>query len=102
MEEMDDEESVAELVMPFVGVKSKGGPFDDQAFTAGYEMGLLDALLGHAYTFGIVDRTLRVENREQADLLAMRHGWRAKFADTEVEGWIYAEFVRVPAGEEKP
>lgn len=93
---MDEPEDIAaELVMPFLPVASKGGPFDDQAFTAGYEMGLLDALLGHAYTFGRVHRTLRSENREQADLLAMRHGWHATFVDTEVEGWIGAEFIRV-------
>lgn len=35
----------AELIMPFLPVKSKGGRFDDDAYTAGYEMGVLDARL---------------------------------------------------------
>ncbi len=84
-----------ESVMPFVSVASKGGPFDDNAFAAGYEVGLLDALLGHAYTFGRQHRTLRQDNREQADLIAMRHGWRVEFTDVESDEWIGAEFVRV-------
>ncbi len=83
------------LVMPFVAVASKGGPFDDQAYTAGYEMGLLDAELAHPYSFGLVHRTLRQENRAQADLLAMRHGWRASFNDIESDEWIGAEFLRL-------
>lgn len=99
----DDEEQVShEMVMPFVSVASKGGPFDDAAFTAGYEMGLLDAVLGHAYTFGLVDRTLRAENRAQADLIAMRHGWRARFTVLESDEWVGAEFLRLDPNLDKP
>jgi hypothetical protein len=83
------------LVMPFLPVQSKGGPHDDDAYTAGYEVGLLDALLGHAYTFGRVHRVLRTDNQKQADLLAMRHGWRATFHEQDVPGWVGAEFVRI-------
>ena len=95
MPDDDDEPPAAELVMPFVTVTSKGGPHDDAAYCAGYEMGLLDALLGHAYTFGLVNRTLLTDNRAQADLIAMRHGWRSTFTDLP-DGWTGAEFVRVP------
>lgn len=98
----EPEEQGHELVMPFVSVASKGGPFDDAAFSAGFEMGMLDALLGHAYSFGCQFRTLREENRGQADLIAMRHGWRARFAESEVEGWVGAEFVRVDSKLDAP
>jgi hypothetical protein len=88
-----DHEPVAELVMPFVAVASNGGLFDDQAYTAGYEMGLLDALLGHSYSYGQQARTLRAENRAQADLLAMRHGWAVAFTELP-DGWVSAVFTR--------
>lgn len=89
----DPAEQQSELVMPFLPVTSKGGTFPDDAYTAGYEMGLLDATLGHPHTSGFVERTLRVENRAQADLLAMRHGWSSSFADVG-DGWIAAQFTR--------
>ena len=90
----EPEQPEAQLVMPFVAVASHGGPFDDQAYTAGYEMGLLDALLGHPYSFGSQCGTFREENRGQVDLLAMRHGWKVAFTELG-EGWIGVEFVRV-------
>lgn len=34
-----------DLVMPFVTVTSAGGPHDDDAYVAGFEMGALDACL---------------------------------------------------------
>lgn len=92
---MSDDEPEHGLVMPFLPVASKGGPFDDAAYAAGYEMGLLDALLGHAYTFGHPSRVIRTENRAQADLLAMRHGWRITFHEHDDE-WVGAEFDRPP------
>jgi hypothetical protein len=95
------EQPPVELVMPFLPVTSKGGPFDDHAYTAGYEMGLLDALLGHAYSFGRQHRTIRVENREQADLLAMRHGWRTAFFEHDNE-WVGVEFVRIDKTKDQP
>jgi hypothetical protein len=98
----NEEQPGHELVMPFVSLASKGGPFDDAAFTAGYEMGLLDAELAHPYTFGLVYRTLRRENREQADLIAMRHGWRATFNDIESDEWVGAEFLRLDPKLDKP
>lgn len=85
------------LVMPFLPVASKGGPYDDRAYTAGYEMGLLDAVLLHARGGGTVARVLHAENRAQADLLAMRHGWRASFTE-HGDGWIGAAFIRLPNG----
>lgn len=74
-----DDEPGYGLVMPFVSVQSKGGPHDDAAYAAGYAMGLLDAELGGS----VFDqgRAIRIEDRQQADLIAMRHGFIAEFHD---------------------
>lgn len=75
-----------DMVMPFLPVQSKGGPYEDGAFVAGYQMGLLDAQLsGRSFDQG---QAIYVENREQADLLAMRYGYTAEFTDEEVQGWV--------------
>jgi hypothetical protein len=63
---------VYELVMPFVVVQSQGGPYDDDAFQAGWLSGWLDARLernDHSATWAPV--TLR----PQIDLIAMKHGF---------------------------
>lgn len=68
------------LVMPFVVVKSEGGPYDDDAFTAGYECGLIDQALTVAVACNAetLFRTVRTANLPQLDLIAMRHGFTAK------------------------
>lgn len=88
------------MVMPFVTVASKGGPHDDQSYVAGYEMGLLDARLEH---FSLIphlqnftwkpDMPLRVENRQQAELVAMKSQFVAIWGDVDDSGeWINVEF----------
>jgi hypothetical protein len=75
---VSDDQPAAELVMPFVAVASHGGPFDDVSYAAGFEAGMLDALLGHALTkmaCDRIERTILQANTLQADLIAMRHGW---------------------------
>ena len=82
-----------ELVMPFVTVASKGGPHDDQAYVAGYEMGLLAADL--QYAPGEFERTIRAENLPQADLIAMHHGAtmeRLPMEDGAPEEWVFVRF----------
>lgn len=94
--DVPDEGTGYSLVMPFVTVASKGGPYDDDAYVAGYEMGQLDAALAlrpeeHA-------ATVRTENAIQADLIAMRHGYTRT---TEVYApspeWSIVSFTPGPA-----
>lgn len=86
MDDQNDDDFGYDLVMPFLPVQSRGGPHDDDAFVAGYEMGLLDAQLGRSeFDQG---RAIRVDNREQADLIAMRHGYVAEFASDDGTGWV--------------
>lgn len=75
---MDDDHGVVEygLVMPFTVVTSKGGPYDDRAFVAGYQMGLLSGEL-HLRAEPI-ERTFYAGLLRQADLIAMREGWEMK------------------------
>ena len=83
-----DHESDAEavLVMPFVTVVSRSGPHDDASYTAGWEMGALDAELdrGRVVTR---ERVIHTANAAQADLIAMRHGYLAEIEPTNVPGW---------------
>lgn len=74
----ESEEQQHELVMPFVNVTSVGGPFDDRAYCAGWEMGKLDVLLGQLRP-SVHEQAVLTANATQADLLAMKHGYHAEF-----------------------
>lgn len=63
------------IVMPFVTVASKGGPYDDEAYCAGYEIGRLDAALARDNGVADVLVTVHTPNAPQVDLVAMRHGF---------------------------
>jgi hypothetical protein len=90
----EDQESEYGLVMPFVNVVSKGGPYDDTAYVAGWAMGGLDARLEHR-RLARVSETIRTADASQADLLAMKHGYSVKLTDTDYDEWTFAEFVRL-------
>lgn len=84
------------LVMPFVVTQSHGGPFDDDAYCAGWEMGALDVELrlvrGRRHAV-----TIRRDNLAQADLIAMKAGWSVT-EESEPEDsveWAQVTFARV-------
>lgn len=94
-----DEPAEYGLVMPFVVVASKGVPYDDGAYTAGYEMGLLDAALAAKPTRHEV--TILSANATQADLVAMHHGFVCRFDPSpEFPDWTHATFT--PQREDHP
>ena len=92
---MNDEHEHS-LVMPFVVCASKGGPYDDQSFVAGYELGRLDTQLAMwgAMEVRHWDATLRTDSMPQVDLIAMRHGWTARVVCEPIEGWTDVTFDR--------
>ena len=92
-----DEHEVYGLVMPFVVVKSKGGPLDDEAYVAGFECGRLDVRLAEA-TGPRVMTTVHTVSVPQLDLLAMNHGWRMTTEPTEFEEWTFVEFEKASHG----
>lgn len=74
---IDQPDPDLDLVMPFVTVTSQGGPHDDDAYSAGWEMGQLDAFLTHTQPVFHGQHILAV-NAIQADLIAMKHGYEAR------------------------
>lgn len=86
-----------ELVMPFVLAESNGGPYDDEAFTIGYECGFLDGFLKNG---GMEQGTITVHRVSipQLDLIAMRHGYSIEEQEAETEdGFAHMIVTRVTA-----
>lgn len=88
------------MVMPFLVVQSKGGPYDDEAFTAGWAMGSLDAKLeslaidpSGVYEIGV---TVPTECVSQIDLIAMKHGFMCAYVLTGDPIWTRAVLTRTP------
>jgi hypothetical protein len=81
------------LVMPFVVCQSEGGPYEDEAFVAGYDLGVLDTLLDAKPL--VVHRTMRSESLPQVELVAMKHGYTVRHgAPTGDDDWTFVEFLR--------
>jgi hypothetical protein len=100
----DEGEGTYSLVMPFLPVTSKGGPFDDQSYVAGYEMGRVDVLLSAAANLGLAPDThllINAENAAQVDLVAMRYGFHCEIRDSTAEGWAEAHLTPIVPTEEE-
>lgn len=67
------EEEGYSLLYPFTVVTSKGGPYDDDAFTAGFACGLLDKALTVVHAAGGTSYqvTIRTDLVQQAELVGM-------------------------------
>jgi hypothetical protein len=81
-DEMTDQPGY-DLVMPFVIVKSNGGPYDDAAFAAGANCGQLmkelQALAAHRAIPH--QRWMRPELLPQIDLIAMQYGYELRLKE---------------------
>lgn len=62
------------LAMPFVVVASVGGPYEDVAYTAGFEAGIVYAML-RPRTNERYEQTMRTDNLRQIHHVAMQHGY---------------------------
>lgn len=91
------------LVMPFVPVKSKGGPFDDDAYAAGWECGqIAEILRATAETASELDECdrlklpVRTANVEQLDLVAMSYGYMIDQREPWEDGseWTFVRFTK--------
>lgn len=82
------------MVMPFVTVKSHGGPHDDVSYICGFEMGYLDARLAALSALGGIPepQVLHIENSKQIDLIAMQYNLRT-LIQIEDEVWINVTFI---------
>lgn len=91
----DREEAQYELAMPIILAKSNGGPFDDAAVVAGMTCGALDQELTITAALHTLPRERYIDAPliEQADLIAMRHGYLLKRGDLdEPSGWQHVAF----------
>jgi hypothetical protein len=98
----DQPEPEYSLVMPFVVCASKGGPYEDQAFVAGYQAGLLDKALSVMAAVGSGELTSTVATPlvPQLDLVAMKHGFRMQAEPAgDAEGWSFVKFGRSEVAE---
>lgn len=66
-----------ELVYPFIAVASKGGPYDDSAFTAGFACGQVDRALTVLFAAGArrYDATVPTDLVRQLELVGMARGF---------------------------
>lgn len=93
---MPPDEVEFELAMPFVVCKTKGGPYDDDAYVAGWEAKTISVQLdGLAETPGalIMVASIHTENQPQIDLVAMQQGWTVTFEYADAY-WVTATFER--------
>ena len=87
------DESEMTLVMPFVVCQTNGGPYEDLAFAAGWELGKLDAQLA-AKPVSLTS-TIRSASLPQGDLLAMHHGYSMRSEESaDVPEWCVVAFFR--------
>lgn len=91
---VNDEEEDIEfgLVMPFVVCESQGGPYQDDSFVAGYELGMLAARLESKPAF--LRLPLRTASMRQVDLIAMRYNYSLRQHIMPIDEWTDAEFLR--------
>ena len=89
---MDGEEH-DEGVMPLVLCRSRGGPYDDEAFISGWRLGDLAAKLAQPEV-GAIAESIRPHERLQADLIAMACGYMMtiEYGDEE---WLSVTFTRI-------
>ena len=89
-----DGEGIHHPAMHFPLVKSNGGPYDDDAFAAGWNLATLDMKLvlaraNNMYLGGVL---LHGDLFPQIDLIAMRHGYLVDaepFEDDEEYSWFF-------------
>lgn len=69
----DHAERLAHRDLALVSVISYGGHFEDESYTAGWEMGTLSTLLDERPRW--IKVSMCIANVLQADLIAMQHGY---------------------------
>jgi hypothetical protein len=85
-----------ELAVPFVVCTSVGGPYDDDAFVAGFQAGQIDQALQAASVARAseVRFTVNAELVRQLELIAMHRGFPVMAAEAaeDAPGWSFVTF----------
>ena len=80
-------------VMPLVLCRSRGGPYDDDAFSSGWRLGAIGAALAGPGTSALCE-SIRAQERVQADLLAMAYGYSMTVDASTDPDWLTVTFTR--------
>ena len=88
-------EDHGEVVMPLVLCRSRGGPYDDEAFMSGWRLGDIAATLANRGV-GALSDSIRPRERLQADLLAMARGYTMTVERSGDPDWLSVTFTRIP------
>lgn len=80
--------------MPLVLCRSRGGPYDDEAFTSGWRLGDIGATLGHPGISALAE-SIRPHERLQADLIAMARGYTMTVEPSSSAEWLSVTFTRL-------
>jgi hypothetical protein len=87
------DDSVTRGAMPLVLCRSGGGPHEDEAFESGWRLGDLAATLAQPGISALAD-SIRPEERHQADLIAMAHGYSMSVEGSDDPAWLSVTFTR--------
>ncbi len=97
------EEDGYSLAVPFIACNSQGGPYDDNAFVAGFQCGEIDRALKAIEAAGgnSAEFTVYTPLVKQVELLGMNRGFPVMTADTfdDTPEWTH---VRFSASKEQP
>jgi hypothetical protein len=81
-------------VMPLVLCRSRGGPYDDEAFMSGWRLGDIGATLGRPGISALAE-SIRPHERLQADLIAMARGYTMTVEPSSSAEWLSVTFTRI-------
>src|SRR5262245_3722500 len=79
--------------LPLVLCRSRGGPFDDEAFRSGWRLGDIGSVLSRFGVSALAD-SIRPWERLQADLLAMAYGYTMTVEPSGDPEWLLVTFTR--------
>lgn len=80
--------------LPLVLCRSRGGPFDDEAFRSGWRLGEIGSTLAGLGVSAMAE-SIRPWERLQADLLAMAHGYTMRVEPSGDPEWLSVTFTRM-------
>src|SRR5262245_22353811 len=80
--------------MPLVLCRSRGGPYDDEAFSSGWRLGAIGAALAGPGISALCE-SIRAGERVQADLLAMAYGYSVRIDPSTDPDWLSVTFTRL-------
>lgn len=80
--------------VPMICTQSLNGPYDDEAFSAGLQMGQIYCVLQLPVMYRPETVTIYSSLVKQADLIAMNFGF-VTFVVSEKDGWTKIKFVPI-------